>query len=292
MKGLILEERLQSFVILTKDGQFLEVDKRRSTKTDSGEVVVRSGLRTYYKKIAAVAALFILIFFGATWYTPYGYMTLDVNPSIELSYNRYDRVLKINGLNQEGEEIVSQLPSNNRLSTMNTLGILLKVIKDNRYLEAHENILIVDFNGHNELKERLNRLKSEVNLLDYPSDFTLIIGNHNEYKNIKNREYSPGKYLFIEKIMKRNQNIGTSVLEEKGVDELLDILEDNKGEEDMGSDIKIIRKENRENEGSNNENLESPTNQEKLQKQEGKNEDGDTSNINGFQNHKNGSKQK
>src|SRR5690554_929522 len=108
MRGLILEERQGSFIILTKDGQFQEISKKLSYINEQGEVVIKSRILTYGKKIAATAAILIMLFFGYTWYTPYGYTTMDINPSVEIAYNRYDRVLEINGLNEEGKEIVSQ----------------------------------------------------------------------------------------------------------------------------------------------------------------------------------------
>lgn len=60
---------------------------------------------------AVVCAVFILAGFGGySWFqTPVSYLSIDVNPSIELALNRFDRVVYIAAYNAEGEEILKSL---------------------------------------------------------------------------------------------------------------------------------------------------------------------------------------
>ncbi|MDO4581702.1 MAG: hypothetical protein Q4B96_03855, partial [Bacillota bacterium] len=56
------------------------------------------------------ALLALLIFFSSVAYlllTPCNVISLDINPSIELETNRIDRVVSINALNADGEELLA-----------------------------------------------------------------------------------------------------------------------------------------------------------------------------------------
>lgn len=196
MRGLILEERQGSFIILTKDGQFQEISKKLSYINDKGEVVIKSRILTYGKRVAATAAIFIMLFFGYTWFTPYGYTTIDINPSMEITYNRYDRVLGINGLNEEGREIVGRIEKGSSFSSFQAIEELLEAARKSSFIiDDGSEILIVEFYGHKNLEKRLNQLKAQVEGLDYPSRFTILSGNHKEYRELKKRVDSPGRYM-------------------------------------------------------------------------------------------------
>lgn len=74
----------------------------------------RSGLFTpaVRRTFAAVCTLLVLVL-GIGGYrfsqTPVSYVSIDVNPSIELALNRFDRVVFAEAYNPEGEEILKEL---------------------------------------------------------------------------------------------------------------------------------------------------------------------------------------
>lgn len=62
---------------------------------------------------AAVCAVLVLVMGGVGFSlvrTPVSYVSIDVNPSIELGLNRFDRVVSVEAYNAEGEAILSGLP--------------------------------------------------------------------------------------------------------------------------------------------------------------------------------------
>ncbi|MBR1567103.1 MAG: hypothetical protein IJ649_10095, partial [Oscillospiraceae bacterium] len=46
---------------------------------------------------------------GAAWAMPYGVVSLDVNPSLEYTINRFDYVLKVEGVNEDGKAMLSRM---------------------------------------------------------------------------------------------------------------------------------------------------------------------------------------
>lgn len=66
----------------------------------------------FRKVMAAVCLAFVLVagIGGYTWFqTPVSYVSIDVNPSVELALNRLDRVVSIDAYNMQGEEILKNL---------------------------------------------------------------------------------------------------------------------------------------------------------------------------------------
>lgn len=64
------------------------------------------------RTIAAVAACLLLLVGAGSYYAvlvPVSTISVDVNPSLELSLNRLDRVISVQGFNPEGEALASSL---------------------------------------------------------------------------------------------------------------------------------------------------------------------------------------
>lgn len=61
--------------------------------------------------VAAAAALVLSIGTGTAYALPYGTVSLDADAAIEYTINRFDRVLSVRALNEEGEVILSEIDS-------------------------------------------------------------------------------------------------------------------------------------------------------------------------------------
>lgn len=66
---------------------------------------------------AALAAVCLLLFFAVGGYSvyakPVAYISIDVNPSVELGLNRFGRVVSAEGYNEDGKGILQQLSLKN-----------------------------------------------------------------------------------------------------------------------------------------------------------------------------------
>jgi hypothetical protein len=127
MKGMVVDINKKDAVILTEDGLFKKVENRnyeigQTLQIGPGE---KTGLRRFVLKpvissklltgLARIAAVIAIGTAGAfAWYTPTGYISLDVNPSVEYSVNMFDRILEVNAMNEDGEEILKDLRLKNK----------------------------------------------------------------------------------------------------------------------------------------------------------------------------------
>lgn len=81
-------------------GQIVEVHERKR----------RTPLWIRYASTAAAAALLLAgAGGGAAYAMPYGVVSLDVNPSLEYTINRFDYVIKVEGVNEDGKELLAEM---------------------------------------------------------------------------------------------------------------------------------------------------------------------------------------
>ena len=118
MKYLVMETHPAYAVVLDEDGRFLKAANLRYQVGDTVQDIVE--LRTPQKKVvpawkplsglAAAAACLCLVFFG--WYQPnytaYGTLRIQINPDVEMTVSRTDRVLDLEGLNADGEDLIEE----------------------------------------------------------------------------------------------------------------------------------------------------------------------------------------
>ena len=117
MKAVVVEIKGRYVAALSNDGC---VSKIRNKDYTVGQVIEIKEQET--KKparivawVASAAAAIVLIRAGAwAYFTPYTYVSLDVNPSIEYSVNRFDRVLSVSAVNGDGTEILKNLDLKNK----------------------------------------------------------------------------------------------------------------------------------------------------------------------------------
>ena len=118
MKYLVMETHPAYAVVLDEDGRFSKAANLRYQVGDTVQDIVE--LRMPQKKVvpawkplsglAAAAACLCLVFFG--WYQPnytaYGTLRIQINPDVEMTVSRTDRVLDLEGLNADGEDLIEE----------------------------------------------------------------------------------------------------------------------------------------------------------------------------------------
>ncbi len=64
-------------------------------------------------KLAPIMAACLLLFLGNMYFTPVSFISIDINPSIELSVNTFDRVIGVTANNEDAQKIVDSVGLNN-----------------------------------------------------------------------------------------------------------------------------------------------------------------------------------
>ena len=117
MNYLVLETHPAYAVLLDEEGRFLKAANLRYQVGDTVQEIVE--LRPTQKKsvslwkpisaLTGLAACLCLVFFGYYQpnFTPYGALRIQINPDVELTLSRTDRVLELEGLNPDGQSLIN-----------------------------------------------------------------------------------------------------------------------------------------------------------------------------------------
>lgn len=116
MNYLVMEVHPAYAVVLDEEGRFLKAANLRYQVGDTVQDIVelrrpqekRSVLWKPLSGLAGLAACLCLVFFGYYQpnFTPYGALRIQINPDVELTLSRTDRVLELEGLNEDGQTLI------------------------------------------------------------------------------------------------------------------------------------------------------------------------------------------
>lgn len=109
-----MDERLrEAFAQVRAEEELKERTLAYLTQSTSNWQTAPTSRRRRFRPLATVAACAacLLMTLGSLWlyFTPAAYISVDVNPSLELTVNRFDRVISVTGLNSDGDALAQTL---------------------------------------------------------------------------------------------------------------------------------------------------------------------------------------
>lgn len=116
MKSIVVEIRGQFAAVLCDDGCIVKV------KNDNyviGQEIKMKNIRTKKQRklawiaCAACAAVITCASGGYAYATPSTYVSLDVNPALEFSLNRFDRVISVKAVNEDADSLLKEIKVDN-----------------------------------------------------------------------------------------------------------------------------------------------------------------------------------
>lgn len=156
--------------------------------------------------LTPAAACFILflcvgLFSHNLYFTPAGYVSVDVNPSVEITLNRFDKVIQTKAFNSEGELILSGLKLKN-LGYNDAVRAIVENITSTGYLSETR---LVSVTLQTDLSDKEEKMK-----IALESDVSSVISRHHLTAEIEvmsvdsetisgahAEDLSPAKYLAI-----------------------------------------------------------------------------------------------
>ena len=116
MSYLVMEVHPAYAVVLDEEGRFLKAANLRYQVGDTVRDIVelrrlkekRPALWKPLSGVAGLAACLCIVFFGYYQpnFVPYGALRIQINPDVELTLSRTDRVLELEGLNADGQILI------------------------------------------------------------------------------------------------------------------------------------------------------------------------------------------
>lgn len=141
-------------VVLTPDGRFLRIP-RRSRVCEVGDEIVFTSPQFRWKRpfltfSSSVAAAIVLCLVAFNGITPnlgglqpvVAYVTLDINPSIEIGIDVHEDVQELRGLNEDGTQLIQQLDFKGKSISTVTSELLERVEAKGLFAQDEGDIII------------------------------------------------------------------------------------------------------------------------------------------------------
>ena len=173
----ILSER--EAIVLTKDGQFLKAFPTKAGYKIGEEVIYSTTHQTFANRkkfsppirwIASIAAVFLVFFVGLPGYFGLNtgsqevaaYISVDINPSIELGINTQNNVVTITALNDDGDQLISAIKDKILKKDLTVaMDILLNESTSRGYLKEDNKVIVSTTKVNNEVN--IDQIEEEIN---------------------------------------------------------------------------------------------------------------------------------
>ncbi|GEM_PF-1607299 len=201
--------------------------------------------------LAISACLLIMIIGFSTYYVPVNDIYIDVNPSIEIKTNMFDKVIVVNAKNDDGTSIVNSVDVKNKDIETAIDDIMNEMISQG-YIKSEltDNAILISVNAKSEeqAKEISDSIDKSVNNNLNENNISAVVMKQelNSMKDLqalsKETGVSVGKLQFIQKMIdKNNEKTDASSLYNLKIKELLAYAEKNKiSTEDLVDEIEEI----------------------------------------------------
>lgn len=150
VKGLILEETGEDVILLTRDGEFLQLPAKGYSLSSDMEVEIKVPYKRRFPFVLSAACAAAVLFITFALYliqpalaVPEAYLALDINPSIVFSLNKNAVVIAAKPGNEDGERILESLEIEGA-AVLEAMEAVMEAAKNENYLAVgRDNVIII-----------------------------------------------------------------------------------------------------------------------------------------------------
>lgn len=208
--------------------------------------------------VLLIVAVLFLIGMGVTYKihmdkennTVYGIITVDVNPSMKISLNRKNQVLKVEALNNDAQIIKTDDLKGKEIGK--ALDVVVEKLQDNGYLKEKNNTILINVESDN--KELKSIVKNEIEKIteDKKIESEVIVQEIKVNEEIKKvseeNNISESKAAYLIEQIKDVEEIDIKDVVDKNLEEVRTVVENKKEEIRKAEEEKIKEAEKKENE--------------------------------------------
>ena len=219
------------------------------------------------KKKPILVIIFVIFFllavvFGLIYYYEFNkivaVVTMDINPSVSLSLNRMGKVIKAEGINEDGKKLLEDNKLKGK-SLENAIDNISDLVIDNGYFSNVNNHILINVEG--KIKEDVSKiLTNEIKEKNIECEIIFQELSDSSKENASKYGISENKASYIEEVIKDNKDITFEDLKDKSINEINEFIEEKKEEESKKEEDKKPTTNSGTNNGTTNNNSSSNTN--------------------------------
>lgn len=241
MRNVVVQVQGKYAVLMNDMGDFVKIknkDYKVGQRVEAGCVKKTAGVM---RLLTAAAAVVVMLFGGGAYayYTPYSYITVDINPSIELEVNIFNRIIDAKAMNDDAKPILDDIQLSG--CDINTAAerIVGELMKKGYLTQESTAELMVTTSSNNEhfaediLKKTIKALNEETK----QNDINANVHGKSVSKEVKKQadEYgvTPGKLVLSDLYAQSSEtpeNVDIKEWTGKSVKDIMSVIKENKEE--------------------------------------------------------------
>lgn len=185
MHGIVMDIKNGKAVVFKKNGDIIKINDKNYT---IGQTV---NIAAYpYRKIALTAACFILTFvtgisgYAVAYKMPSDYIYMDINPSMRIDVNCFNKVVSVVPLNDEAEELAKSY-SLNASDTEQCIDNIVLACREKEYLNSGSDIEFNIVTNKSKLNDCINTVSEKLK----SSNYTVSVQNIDKAENSRAMKY-------------------------------------------------------------------------------------------------------
>lgn len=233
IKGLVMEIEQNHCIIMTHAGEFRRIGKPPGQIEVGQEITAHANIWIdRLRPLALVASLLLMVAVAWSvyqWKQPavVAYVSLDINPSIELGIDSQSRVIEANGLNEDGQKLLQVKPVIGK-DIYTAMSELVSAAIDQQYINTQkENLVFTAIElepkapAHVvEEKQIYQAINKSLASAKQPAKVEVTEAQADARQAAHKLGVSMGRYLLIKEEIKEDKNIRPQDLVNKSLTEL------------------------------------------------------------------------
>lgn len=200
MKAVVMEIRDNDVFLLCDDGSFTRARNRSYMIGDVIDMKTNTTRIRFVTAAAATAVVVMLALGGFAYTTPYYHVSMDVNPGVMMTVNRFNRVIKMEPANEDAQAIIAGIEWKNQ-NIEDVVKTTALEIENNGYFEEGGQIVLASAGRNAEkavkLAEQLDGAVEDLEIEEVEVDSEAV--GYEMVQSAKALSMTPGKYNLITK---------------------------------------------------------------------------------------------
>ncbi|WP_249711716.1 anti-sigma factor domain-containing protein [Bacillus cereus] len=172
-KGIVMDIKKHSVVVLTPNGEFITC-KRKGDSCMIGEEISfdeqeqkasRFSIPYFLKPASLLVACFLcalLFFYNQPEEKVFAYVSVDINPSLEVSVTKDLRVIDLQACNDDGRRILKELKQWENKQLQEVIRTIIKQSQEDKYLTNDKQVMLTAIAKEKLLEPQLEKVMKEL----------------------------------------------------------------------------------------------------------------------------------
>ncbi|MEI2312317.1 anti-sigma-I factor RsgI family protein [Bacillus nitratireducens] len=172
-KGIVMDIKKHNVVVLTPNGEFITF-KRKVHSYMIGEEISfneqeqrapRFSIPTYLKPASLLVTCFLcvlLFFYNQPEEKVFAYVSVDINPSVEVSVTKDLRVINLRACNDDGRRILKEMKGWENKHLQDVIRTIIKQSQEDKYLTNDKQVMLTAVTKDKSLEPQLEKAMQEL----------------------------------------------------------------------------------------------------------------------------------